>query len=271
MNNEIIFADDFTALCSKNMSQYCTHALCHSGEMRFSLAGKSFRMTAGDCIIFVHNELITDIQATDSFHATVVYISYPFLYKNIPKNDYDINGKLTLLQNPVMPLNEAGQKTFLEDTSMIKKRLENNAHHFYNELIGCYTEAFILDLYDFHAQLYGYSFVSKQNADIMNRFVELLRSGQYHTHRNVSFYASQLCITPKYLTEVSKKVSGFHANFWIERFTITEITRLLSDKTLTLKEIAEKMNFASVSYFCRYVMRILKVTPSEYRSSHLGS
>lgn len=115
-----------------------------------------------------------------------------FGIKNIPRNDYDINGKLTLLQNPVMPLNEAGQKTFLADVA---------------------------------------------------------------------------CITPKYLTEVSKKVSGFHANFWIDRFTITEITRLLSDKTLTLKEISERMNFASVSYFCRYVMRILKVPPSAYRSS----
>lgn len=269
MNNEIIFANDFIALNSKDMSQYCTHALCLAGKMTFRLAGKSFSMKEGDCIIFVHNELITDIQATEDFRATVAYISYPFLYKNIPRNDYDINGKLTLLQNPVMPLNETRQKIFLEDLSLIKNRLENNMHHFYNELMSCYTKAFILDLYDFHAQIYGYSSVSKQSADIMNRFIELLRSGLYKKYRAVSFYASQLCITPKYLTEVSKKVSGFHANFWIERFTITEISRLLSDKTLTLKEISEKMNFASVSYFCRYVLRILKVTPSEYRSKHL--
>ena len=179
MNDEIIFADDFTALDTKNMSQYCTHALCHSGEMMFCLAGKSFRMTPGDCIIFVHNELITDIQTTDDFHATVIYISYPFLYKNIPRNDYDINGKLTLLQNPVMPLNEAGQKTFLADVALISTRLECVSHHFYHEMIGCYVEAFVLDLYDFHAQLYGYSSVSKQSADIMNRFIGLLRSGQY--------------------------------------------------------------------------------------------
>lgn len=61
MNDDIIFADDFAALRSRNMSQYCTHALCHAGEMTFYLGGKSFRMIAGDCIIFVHNELITDI------------------------------------------------------------------------------------------------------------------------------------------------------------------------------------------------------------------
>lgn len=269
MDEDIIFANDFMALVSKNMSQYCTHALCHSGEMSFCLAGKCFRMVAEDCIIFIHNELITAIKATDDFDATVVYISYSFLNKNIPRNDYDINGKLTLLQNPVMPLTKAGQEIFLTDVSLIRKRLTYKAHHFFHEMIGCFTEAFILDLYDFHAQLYGYSSLPKQTARIMNRFIELLRSGLYQTHREVSFYASQLCISPKYLSEVSKKASGFHANFWIDRFTITEITRLLSDKNLPLKEISERMNFASVSYFCRYVERILKVTPSEYRSNQV--
>ena len=227
MNDEIIFADDFTALDTKNMSQYCTHALCHSGEMMFCLAGKSFRMTS--------SMAMADISSASSSKSKIFRFSAMrsflllFGIKNIPRNDYDINGKLTLLQNPVMPLNEAGQKTFLADVALISTRLECVSHHFYHEMIGCYVEAFVLDLYDFHAQLYGYSSVSKQSADIMNRFIGLLRSGQYKTHREVSFYASQLCITPKYLTEVSKKVSGFHANFWIDRFTITEITRLKGD------------------------------------------
>lgn len=271
MNEDIIFANDFTALKSKNMFQYCTHALCHSGEMTFRIAGKSFRVVSGNCIIFVHNELITDIQVTSNFHATVVYITYAYLYKNFPKNNYDIIGTLTLLQNPIMPLSETEQKTFLTNVSSIKNKMDCTTHHFYNELLGCYIEAFILDLYDFHARLYGYSSVSKQSANIMNRFIELLRSGQYKTHRNVSFYASKLCITPKYLTEISKKVSGLHANFWIDRFTITEITRLLTDRSLTIKDISKEMNFASVSYFCRYVMRILKITPSEYRSNSCKS
>lgn len=269
MNDEIIFANDFAALGSKDMSGYCTHALCHCGEMYFRMGGKSFRVVAGDCIIFIHNELVTEIETSADFCVTVVYITYSFLYRNTPRNNYDINGKLTLIQNPVMPLNAMGQQTFLMDVCLIRKRLECETHHFYNELIGCFTEAFILDLYDFHAQQYGYSSVSKQSAGILNHFIELLRAGEYQAHRDVAYYASKLCITPKYLTEISKKVSGFSASFWIDRFTISEITRLLSDKTLTLKEISARMNFSSVSYFCRYVSRVLKITPSEYRSNRL--
>nr|WP_303247166.1 helix-turn-helix domain-containing protein [Parabacteroides distasonis] len=103
----------------------------------------------------------------------------------------------------------------------------------------------------------------------MERFINLLKAGDYRNHREVSYYASRLCITPKYLTEVCKKASGFTANYWIDRFTISRITHLLSDKNLTLKEISDNMNFSSLSFFNRYVQRLLKVSPSEYRNGNL--
>lgn len=267
MQEEIIFAQNFEALQTADMSRYCTHALCLAGEMTFRLAGHPFRLRAGDCAVFVHNELISDTMPSPDFRACVVYISYAFIYGHFPKNDYDVTGKLTLLRNPVMSLTKVEQRIFRRDFALIRERLADSGHRFHKELMGCYVEAFILDLYDFHARIYGSSPVSKRGSEIMNRFIELLREGRCRTHREVAFYAAQLCITPKYLSEVCKRTSGFSANFWIERFTITEITRLLADRHLTLKEVADRMQFASLSYFCRYVERILGMTPSEYRNN----
>lgn len=269
MQEEIIFAQDFTALESADMSRYCTHALCQAGEMRFNMAGHPFRMRKGDCAVFVHNELISDMRPSPDFRAKVVHISYSFIYGHFPRNDYDVTGKLTLLRNPVMPLTDREQQLFLRDFSLIRERLADATHRFHKELMGCYVEAFILDLYDFHARIYGSSPVSKRGSELMNCFIDLLRDGGCRTRRGVSYYASQLCITPKYLTEVSKRVSGFSANFWIERFTIIEITRQLSDRHLTLKEVSDRMQFSSLSYFCRYVERVLGLSPSEYRN-HRG-
>ena len=48
-----------------------------------------------------------------------------------------------------------------------------------------------------------------------------------------------------------------------------EITRLLRQKELPLTEIAERMNFSSVSYFSRYIRKRLGVCPTEYRDSLL--
>ena len=56
-----------------------------------------------------------------------------------------------------------------------------------------------------------------------------------------------------------------YANYWINRFTILDITRLLRDKQLDLIEIADLFNFSSASYFSRYVQRYLGESPTEYR------
>ena len=86
-------------------------------------------------------------------------------------------------------------------------------------------------------------------------------------NRDLDFYASRLCITPHYLSEICRKVSGRPATYWIDRFTIQEITRLLRQRELPLTTIAERMNFSSVSYFSRYVQKRIGVPPSEYRNN----
>lgn len=87
----------------------------------------------------------------------------------------------------------------------------------------------------------------------------------YRQERHVDYYASLLCITPKYLSEVCINASGHNASFWIDRFTSEEIARLLKEGDLTMQDIADKFRFSSVNYFTRYVKRTLGMTPSEYR------
>ncbi len=75
----------------------------------------------------------------------------------------------------------------------------------------------------------------------------------------------RLCVTPKYLSEVSKKASGYGANYWINRYTILDITRLLRDKSLSFVDISDIFNFSSPAYFSRYVQQNLGMKPSDYR------
>lgn len=266
IKQEILFADNFSFLVSKYIDRYVTHALCHEGEATFRLAGQPFGIKRGDCVVFTHGELVTDMSVTEDFRVTVLYLSDEYALKNMPKNDYGVFGKLTLLRNPVFPLTEHERKVFMDDVELIKRRYAETGHHFHEELVGSLTVAFCLDIYDFHARVYEIPQIGKQGAAILNRFIDMLKAGEYERHREVSYYASQLFITPKYLSEICKKTSGFGANFWISRFTIAGITRLLADKRLTLKSIADKFNFSSLPYFCRYVQNLLGVTPSEYRN-----
>lgn len=81
----------------------------------------------------------------------------------------------------------------------------------------------------------------------------------------VGYYADQLCVTPKYLSEVCRKVSGYAANFWINRYATIDIARLLKDKSLSFTEISDMYGFTSQSHFSRYVQQNLGASPSVFR------
>ena len=143
--------------------------------------------------------------------------------------------------------------------------MEDEKHFFREELLGSLLTAHILDLYDIHARSHKDLQVSERVTFLLRSFIELLYNGEYVRNRDLEFYASRLCITPHYLSEICKKISGKPASYWIDRFTMQEITRLLRQKELSLTEIAERMNFSSVSYFSRYVQKRISLSPSEYR------
>ena len=160
----------------------------------------------------------------------------------------------------------AGDYVILPNPALVSGFSESDKGHlFREELLGSLLTAHILDLYDIHARGKGNLQVSEHTASLLRKFIELLYRGEYIRCRNLNFYASELCITPHYLSEICRKISGRPATYWIDRFTLQEIIRLLRQQELSLTVIAERLNFSSVSYFSRYVQKRLKHSPSEYR------
>lgn len=127
------------------------------------------------------------------------------------------------------------------------------------------VQSAILDFFDFHSSIYSMESISTQNASLMNRFVAMLEDGAYRRHREVTYYADALCVTPKYLSEVSKRVSGYAANYWINRYTSLDLARMLRDKSLSFVQISSMFNFSSSAYFSRYVQHNLGMNPTKYR------
>ena len=124
----------------------------------------------------------------------------------------------------------------------------------------------IIDFFDFHVELHGKRAVTNQQANIIQAFMALLERGDYRQHRQVAYYASEVCVSPKYLSEVCHRVSGQSAIYWITRYTSLEISRLLRRRDLTLEQISDQLGFSSPSHFVRYVKKNLGASPSEFRS-----
>lgn len=188
-----------------------------------------------------------------------------FIELSTPQSNYAIKGQISLFNNPVIHLTPVQQELCLRDFDILEQRIKNSNHCFYQETLTNAMQIAILDFFDFHARVYEKEATSTRNASIMNSFLSILEEGTYRKHREVSFYADRLCITSKYLSEVSKNVSGFSANYWINRYTSLDISRQLRNKTLTIAGISDMFNFSSPAYFSRYVQRNLGIKPSDYR------
>jgi YesN/AraC family two-component response regulator len=94
-------------------------------------------------------------------------------------------------------------------------------------------------------------------------FMQLLRE---HPHeREVQWYAEQLNITPKYLSEICKDRSGKSASQWIADITISEIKHLLRNTTMPIHEVAAVMEFPNASFFCQYTKKHTGLTPNHFR------
>ena len=168
-----------------------------------------------------------------------------------------------------MRLSEDDFATCREAMQTLRRRMNGSvAHQFRDEMLGHLLMAHVLDLYDIHARGRRWNDVPESTQRLLRRFVEMLYSGEYIVHRDMEYYASRLCITPNYLSDVCRKASGRSATYWIDRFTLGEVTRLLMQKDLSLSDITERMNFSSLSYFSRYVQRHTGLSPSDYRRSH---
>jgi AraC-like DNA-binding protein len=81
----------------------------------------------------------------------------------------------------------------------------------------------------------------------------------------VIIIANRLCVTPAYLSETCKSISGSGAAYWINRYTSVEIARLLRDRSLTLTDIAYRFDFSSTAHLSRYIRQNLGISASEIR------
>lgn len=265
MNEDVFIEYDLNMLGSEKTAGHIIHVYCSEGQCDISYDDRHISLSSGDCMIVINNKLLDGIRPSDKFKCKAIYVSTAFMKICSPDNNYFVKGMMTLFTNPVMTLLPEEQEICKADFQNVEQRLLRTSHHFYKNALKTALQGLFIDFHDFHARIYGCSDVPVQAASLLARFFSLLESGACRTHREVAYFASQLCVVPKHLSDTCHKLSGFSALYWIKRFTLQEIKRLLQDKSLTINQIADIMKFSSAAHFNRYVRQNMGITPAEYR------
>jgi AraC-like DNA-binding protein len=102
--------------------------------------------------------------------------------------------------------------------------------------------------------------------DLAFKFMHMIIDG-HSPSKEIRYYAEKLNITPKYLTNLVRSISGRSARALIVYYTIIEIKALLRESSLDLKTIAARVNFPDPQTFSRFFRHYAGMTPSQYRKS----
>lgn len=101
--------------------------------------------------------------------------------------------------------------------------------------------------------------------ELFNRFMMLLER-DYKISRDVNYYAAQMNISSKYLTNIVSLVTGHTPKTIIDQYVILQLKMHLKRTTQSIKEMAWEFHFADVSFFCRYFKKHTGLTPQQIRS-----
>ncbi len=100
---------------------------------------------------------------------------------------------------------------------------------------------------------------------VYNRFMSLL-ADNYHKNHNVNYYADRLCVTTRYLSQVTHDVVGISPKQIISDYLMKESKILLESTNCSIQEISNRVGFLSQSTFSSFFIRNAQCTPSEFRN-----
>lgn len=102
---------------------------------------------------------------------------------------------------------------------------------------------------------------------IASKFRQLVEKNFLNV-RKVSDYAGSLFISPNYLNDTVREVTGQSASEVIQDRIILEAKAQLVQTELTVNEIAYQLQFHDTSYFCRFFRKHTGASPQVFRETN---
>ena len=250
-------------LPSDFIATHHVHILVRQGEMRFSDGRNSFVSKKDDLVIWQMSNTIQEITYSADFEADFLIVTGEFLSQYNPEMVWASKGFVFIRTCPSFHLDDESLRLIKGDFGLFHSRQELESP-FRRDVLGRVLQIFLFDLWTVYQHGLAKMETTDHTAQLFLQFLSLVQSN-VRTKREVAFYADALCITSKYLSEISHSVTGLPASQWIGFYATYELVALLDDNSKTLSEIAELMAFSSPAAFSTYTKKLLGKTPSEYR------
>lgn len=166
---------------------------------------------------------------------------------------------------PYIDVDASSIKEWISLANLVKNEYRRSKNE-YKELICLYLKAALVK-YKRYFNLGTDSILLKKNhkSTLAQNFKELIDM-KFKEWKFPKEYANEMCITPHYLSTISKAKFGKSAGIIIKERIILEAERLLKSTDLTVNEIGGRLGFSDKSNFNKYFKKYMYCTPEAFRN-----
>ena len=268
-DNDIVLFNHFDVITLERLPWKLSRplfAMCLQGSATVKVNLHEYRICSNELVTLMPDAIIHGYSFSDDFSGVMVLLSNSVAEELLP----DITSVLPILmdfrQSPVIKLMPDEAKSLYEFYKFIWNKIPR-VHGDYgkSELNGLLLSIFY-EVLSVCKERYTYGkFKRTRNEETFYKFYSLIEK-EYCRERSVVYFADRLCISPKHLSMVVKKVSGRTASDWIDDYVILQAKQLLRSSSLTIQEVSRELNFSNQSFFGKYFKKHVGMSPSEYRA-----
>jgi AraC-like DNA-binding protein len=246
--------------------------LCTQGKAQMQLNGKATILAVGQMLVCPPNTSLTNFMLSPDFEFKAIFVSGRMLQSFLRERMKVWTQTFYVEKEHVVTIDE-------EDTSLLSSFYDTLYIFLYSkkerrvkgEVLQSFLRGAFLCLCE-HLETMSGSDDSQEKPrpanSLFQQFLGLLGSTPVK-HRPVEWYASELCITPKYLSAVCKSSSGKTANEWIREHVLEDIRYYLKSTDLSIKQVSTKLGFPNTSFFGKYVKEHFGMTPFQLRQNNV--
>ncbi len=241
-------------------------AFCDKGYVKYKIDTIPQTVTAGNCIIVSAGQVIDDVKISEDYEGRVVFISQQYVQEVLTGMHGLSSIFLFSRLHPVFSMSRDEARNILSFYLLIRQKIGETGHRFRRDTVKALIQAFLYDAGNIFWKVFdNEEGKSTRNEEIFMQFIGMVEK-HFKSERRVTWYALQLHMTPKHLSETIKKVSRQTPGEWIDNYVMLELRVLLKNSTLSIKEISEKMHFPNQSFLGKYFKQHTGLSPKEYRN-----
>lgn len=241
--------------------------ICHRGSFQFSLNQKVCSAKAGESLFIPEEGAFQVLQESEDMEVQIL------IYQIEPIRDIMGNAVVTMyMYSRIAPDEPSCVWTTGEEEEITKYmslldsavEVEENPFKLYEQKLLLLALTYrICSMYNRKLVNDGEEAGGRKN-EVFIRLIQLIEK-YYMQERGVEFYADKLCLSPKYLSAVSKSICGYTVQELVFKAIIRKCISLLKNTQKNIQEISNEFGFPNASYFGTFFKKQMGMSPQQYR------